>query len=201
MSWPKRIQVDYKSHTKQQYFHVDNLKSKFNDFARANLYKVSFELNQQIKSKYNFMSGENQEKTEMLAKSIDIPAFDIGRHELKRMGQRIFLPASQQYGDMQAIFVCDDDYTQRKFLQSWLKHLTYDTDNNMYASVRTIADCSMCIYQFDNKYNMIFGARFGGVWPSSIGNVQLSYDSDSQISEFPVTFSYSTYEILTTETD
>jgi hypothetical protein len=97
--------------------------------------------------------------------------------------------------------MCDDEYTQRKFLHSWLKHIVYDTDSNFYHKVTTTQLCKLIIRQLDNNFNTIFAAEFTGVWPHAIGEIQLSQDSDGQIVEFPATFCYSTYQILSDGTD
>ena len=60
-------------------------------------------------------------------------------------------------------------------------------------------ECSIIcktILQLDNKFNIIFGIEFGFCWPTSLGELQLSQESDAQISEFPVTFKFSTYKVM-----
>lgn len=189
----------YNETVDQKMFHVDYLRETFRDFARPNLYKIEFYLPKD--DEYNFISEYNQELTEMAAKTVNIPGYDIGRQEIKRMGQRIFIPTGQNYGELQMTLFCDDNYTQRKFLHSWLKRLIYDTDNNVYHKMKLASNASLIIRQFDNKFNTIFAAEFGFVWPSSVGEIQLSQDSDSQIVEFPASFSYSTYKILSMDKD
>ena len=174
-----------------KFYHVDFLKAYFKDFARPNLYTVDFNL-----PPLSGTSGDSITKVEMSAKNVNIPAFDIGRQEVKRMGQRFFLPTSQAYGDIQMTLFCDNEYTQRYFLHNWLKELVYDSDTNIYKKMIVASRASMVIRQFDNKFNTIFAAEFRFIWPTSISEIQLSQESDSSIVEFPVTLSYSTYNII-----
>ena len=170
-------------------FHVDYLKATFNDFARTNLYKVEF-----IFDKATVVPEFL--KLELLAKSVNMPDFNIGTKEIKRMGQRLYLPATQNYGDIQMVFVCDDNYTQKKMLHNWLFQLVYNTDENTFPTSSNFGKFVTRILQLDNKFNIIFGIEFVFCWPTSLGELQLSQESDAQISEFPVTFKFSTYKVM-----
>ena len=182
-------------------FHVDFLKNTFRDFARPNLYKVIFSFGSVIPNDGSFLSPENNKSVEFLAKAVNLPTFEVSKQEIKRMGQRIVLPASQVYQDLQMTMMCDDEYTSRKFLHAWQKRFVYDTEHNIYKKVTTMAKAQVVVLQLDNKYNVVFGAKFNYVWPNSIGEIQYAHDSDAQIVEFPVTFCYSTYTILSPEKD
>ena len=138
----------------EKIYHVDFLKSYFKDFARPNLYTVEFSL-PTLDTSVNTII-----KVEMSAKTVNIPAFDIGKQEVKRMGQRFYLPTSQNYGDVQMTLFCDSEYTQRKFLHDWLKQLVYDTEMNTYKKMSIASKSIMVIRQFDNKFNTIFATEF-----------------------------------------
>lgn len=185
----------------ERQFHVDYLLNTFSDFARPNMYKIEFEYNLGFSRDFDFLSEENKKRTEMTAKAVSIPAFDIGKQEIKRCGERLFIPTTQNFGDLQMTMMCDDNYTQRKFLHAWMKRIVYDTDYNIYQKVKMSQTSTIIIKQFDNKFNVVFAAVFRGAWPHSIGEIQLSFDSDSQIVEFPVNFCFSTYSILSNTQD
>lgn len=175
-------------------FHVDYLKNTFADFARPNLYKI--ELNVQHINSSEFFNDAAKIKTEQCIKSVNIPNFEFTKKEIKRMGYKISIPAIQNFPDIQCTFISDDTYTSRKFLHNWWNFSIYDLKNNSYSSNIQILNSNIIIHQLDNNYNKIFSVKLHNAWPNSVGEVQLSYDSDSQIVEFPVTFTYSTYEIL-----
>ena len=187
MSIPSVEKTKYTNQS--EIFHVDYLKSTFRDFARTNLYKVEFSLN-------NVSNTPEFLKTELLAKSVNMPDFNIGVKHIARMGQHLYLPATQNYGDIQMVFICDDNYTQKKMLHNWLFKLVYNTDENTFPTSSNFGKFTTRILQLDNKYNIIFGIEFGFCWPTSLGELQLSQESDAQISEFPVTFKFSTYTVM-----
>lgn len=191
----------YSSTADQKKFHVDYLKESFRDFARPNLYKVEFHFGNTPRNDGSFLSLDSTEKTEFLVKQVNIPSFEISKQEIKRMGQRIVLPASQTYPDLQMTFMCDDDYTPRKFLHAWTKRLVYDTDYNYYKKVKTMSKADIVIKQLDNQFNCVFACLFSKCWCNNIGEIQLSHDSDSQVVEFPAVFCYSTYTILSNNMD
>jgi len=200
--WPFNVEREqYQTYKTNRAFHVDYLTSHFRDFARSNSFKVEFLLNREIASKSQFLSNDNNVKTEFMAKTFNIPAYDMGKHELKRMGQRIVLPATMNTGECQATFYCDDNYTQRKYLLSWFRSHVYDNDRNIYKKVDYLKSSKIFVYQLDNQFNVVMGIRLNHAWPTSIGEIQFSHDSENQITEFPVTFAYSTYDIISPDSD
>lgn len=204
-SWPTTLSSDDISGynvaaNEQKVFHVDYLKKTFRDFARPNLYKVEFNLGT-FAPDDSFLAQSERNKIEFLVKSANIPAFDLGKLEIKRMGERIFVPTNQVYGELQLTFMCDQDYLPRKFLHAWTKRLVYDTQYNVYKKFSTMSQASATISQLDNNYNTTFSIDFKRIWCSSIGEIQLSQDSDSQVVEFPATFVYQSYDIITPDTD
>jgi hypothetical protein len=176
-------------------FHVDFLKSTFKDFARNNLYRVVFNLSTEAQN-YLFTEDVPKFKTELLSKAINFPNFELSKLEIRRMGQRLYLPASQSFGELQFTILCDDEYTQRKFLHSWLNSMTYSSEDNTYKKNMFLTENSMDVYQLDNKMKPIFGARFTHCFPSTIGEIQMGFDSTDTLVEFPVSFSYSQYHII-----
>ena len=202
--WPENINRESfkdESYTKANVFHVDFLTSLYNDFSRSNLFKIEFDLVNEYQNNFEFISKGNQIKTEMMAKSFNMPSYDMGRQEIKRMGHRLLLPSTMNTGECQATFLCDDQYTQRKFLHSWFHKHVYDYDRSVYRKVAALKHCNIVVHQLDNKFNVVFSTKLKHAWPTSIGEIQLSHDSENQISEFPVTFAYSTYEILSPNAD
>jgi hypothetical protein len=191
----------YQDEVESKEFHVDYLKNTFRDFARPNLYKVEFSFGDVIPSDGSFLSPAKQNSIGFLAKATNLPNLEISKQEIKRMGQRIVLPASQVFQDLQMTMLCDDNYTARKFMHAWQKRMVYDVSANIYKKVTTMAKATVTVLQLDNQFKVVFGARFGYVWPNSIGEVQFAHDSDAQVVEFPTTFCYSTYTILSPEKD
>lgn len=191
----------FDSSKENKQFHVDFFKEHIRDFSRPNMFRVQFDFDSFSRSDESFLSKEACMITESLVKSVSIPSFEISKLEIKRMGQRIFLPALRTHQDIQITFMCDDDYTPRKFLHSWLKRFVYDTDYNYFKKIKTMSACNMTVYQLDNNFKAFFAVRFEKVFPSVIGEIQLSHDSDSQVVEFPATFCYSTYTILSDTQD
>jgi hypothetical protein len=202
--WPQAVDPEQfrdESAVTKNIFHVDYLKTHFRDFARSNLFKVEFNLPPALQDSYNFICKEATNRVEMTAKSINIPAWDVSKQEIKRMGQRLILPATMNTGECQGTFFSDDNYSQRKFLHSWFNHIIYDYDTNSYRRMTNLIPCTMRVYQLDNKFNVVFGIQLNHCFPTSIGEIQFSHDSENQVTEFPVTFAYSTYEILTPDKD
>lgn len=189
---------EFSTEDRRVRFHVDYLLNQVTDFARSNMYVIKFRTNSDISG--GFLIDHN-EIISMTAKAVSIPAFNIGKLEIKRMGERLFIPTKQDLGEIQMTILCDDNMSQRKFLQSWMKHLVYDTDYNYYKKLDTVYSNTIEILQLDGNYNVVWGYEYNKVWPTSIGEIQYSHDSDTQITEFPATFCFSQCKVISNETD
>ena len=201
LSWPGDIKHWYGTMETDinQMFHVDYLTAMFKDFSRPNMYRMEIELGSG--RFYEFTKDKNVSKVEMLAKSANMPNYEISKLEIRRMGVKIPLPASQSYGELQTVFISDDAQTQRKFLHAWMKHFVYDSDNNTYRKNANLLQNNIYLYQLDNNFEAVFGIKLEMCWPSLIGEIQYSHDSENQIVEFPVTFSYTSYEVVSITQD
>lgn len=177
----------------QNIFHVNFLKDTFSDFARPNLYKIVFNISESSMGTKNFQISDKV-ITEQSAKSITIPNFEITKKVIKRMGYTFNVPSVRNFPDVTCSFTCDSDYTSRKFFHKWMELTSYNTNSNTYSN--NMLESSIDIFQLDNKFDVVFGVKLHNAWPSSIGEVQLSFESDSQIVEYPVNFTYSTYDIF-----
>ena len=201
LKWPEKIKHDYGivETDVTRMFHVDYLTSMFRDFSRPNMYRM--EINLADGGYYEFTNKSHVSKIEMLAKSANIPNYEISKLEIRRMGARIQLPSSQNYGELQVVFLSDDVQTQRKFLHAWMKHFVYDSDENTYARNHKLLGSDIYLYQLNNRFEPVFGIHLDLCWPTLIGEIQYSQDSENQIVEFPVTFAYSTYKIVSNVQD
>jgi hypothetical protein len=165
-------------------FHVDTLKDSFSDFARANLYSIEFQTN----------VGDGK-LVSMLCKNVTIPAYNVGKFEMMRMGERLHIPSKRELGEVQVTILCDNNFSQRKFLTDWIDTNVYSVIPNNIKSLSEVYNSSITITQLNNVFNPIVEYKYIKAFPTSIGEIQFGFESDAQITEFPAIFCFSEVEI------
>lgn len=165
-------------------FHVDDLKNSFSDFARANLYQIEF-----------FTNVGDSKLLSMLCKNVTVPAYNVGKFELMRMGERLYIPSKRELGEVQVTILCDNDFSQRKFLTDWIDKNVYSVIPNNIKSLSEVYNSYLTVTQLDNVFSPIVEYKYTKAYPTSIGEIQFGYESDAQITEFPAVFCFSEVEI------
>lgn len=130
--------------------------------------------------------------------TLSLPGVDISPEERQWMGSKLKHPGGLvDFGDWTVDFMVDE------YLQNWLSFFRWITwiNNNRdsatidFESLKT--DASLLIK--DNWNTTIHEFRFIGLWPSSLGSIELSARNATEYLESSVTFSYDSYELLVTD--
>jgi len=116
---------------------------------------------------------------------------------------------SRSYGETTLTFYVDSDYLMVKFLESWMEFIASGSHNpigtvagpvsqsraNYFIRMQYPEDYKTNytkIVKFDRNYESEIEYTFFGLWPSSIGSIDVSYN-ESQILTVSATFSYDRY--------
>jgi len=114
------------------------------------------------------------------------PVFYRGR-EIKYAGDRVFAP-------IQLLILNDSDFTIRSALESWMNGM-----DNLLTKVGKLRPseymCNMQITQLDRNGNELKVYNLQDVFPTDVGDVQLDFSLNDQISSFGATFQYQTFTV------
>lgn len=153
--------------------------------ARPNKYQVSLVA----------PSGLGFDPKEILAfcKGASIPERTMGIAEVFIQGRKIPIPGDAQYSNSWALtFYNDQNHKLRKTLEQWIEMLdSYRNHTRTFSGTSYWAD-KFIISQLDAKDQTQANATWGldHCYPSEISSVDFGADSNDQVSEFTVTFTY-----------
>ena len=166
-----------------------NISQFVNAFAgggvRTNLFKVTglipvdgFNGNQQLS---------------FLIKAAQVPASSLGTIEVPYRGRRIKLPGDRTFADWSITVISDSNYTLRSAFEAWSAkfnaHVDNITANDFIKWMPTWA-----VTQLYRDGSPMRTYSFIGCFPSEVGSIDLSYENNDSIAEFPVTLNYSWWE-------
>ena len=168
--------------------------------ARPNLFEVELT---------TFPSGISwdADKFKYLCKAAALPASNISPIDVPFRG-RIFKVAGDRTIDTWTVTIInDEDFKLRRAFEAWTE-LIAKLDNNLGATQPAAYMSNATVYQLGrgatvnsttnagSDSSILAAYKFVDIFPTSVSNIDLSYDSGDTIEEFTVEFQVQSYEII-----
>jgi len=166
---------------------VNNISGFVNAFSgggvRTNLFMVTG----------NIPDYNNNIAISFLVKAAQIPASSLGTIEVPYRGRRIKLPGDRTFQDWSITVMSDANLSLRSAFESWSnyfnQHIANVTEKTFMQKMPTWS-----VTQLYRDGEAVRTYNFIGCFPSEVGAIDLSYENNDQIAEFPVTLNYSWWE-------
>lgn len=125
-----------------------------------------------------------------LIKATAIPSMTLGKIEVPFMGRKINIAGDRTFDDWSTTIINDEDYLVRARIEAW---------NNAINGVRSNAPSfgsplsyrtNARVIQFNQRGLPIRTYKFENIWPQTVAQIDLSWESNDTIEEFEVTWAY-----------
>ena len=179
-------------------FSIDDFRTKGLKYggARPNLFEIELT--------FPFPSFS---ETKFQAKSTFLPATITTSINVNYLGRNFKEPGERTYPQWTVTFVNDEDFKLRNELEKWLDYTTGSNKVGMTSitSFESVAP-SGPIYstksyvgnakaiQYSKNGNAIKAYNFVDIYPVTLTDIALSWDSTNQVEEYSCTFDYQYYE-------
>ena len=153
----------------------------------------------------------DSDKFKYLCKAANLPASTIASIDVPFRG-RTFKVAGDRTIDVWTVTVInDEDFKLRRAFEAWSEHIA-KLSNNLGATNPSSYMSNATVYQLGRGSNInstsnagadssiLAAYNFIDIFPTSVSNIDLSYDSGDTIEEFTVEFQVQTYEIISGST-
>ena len=130
-----------------------------------------------------------------------LPPLTVTPIEKMYYGRTVKIPGDIVFGDLTTTIYQTEDGTERFNLESWMDKINGHVDNvssledettnfmGKYSGVGTLFQ-----YAKDGE-TTLSEVEFVDMWPQSITEIALSYDTASDLEQFDVTWAYNHYEV------
>ncbi len=130
-----------------------------------------------------------------------LPPLTVTPIEKMYYGRTVKIPGDIVFGDLTTTIYQTEDGTERFNLESWMDQINGHVDNvssledettnfmGKYSGVGTLFQ-----YAKDGE-TTLSEVKFVDMWPQSVTEIPLSYDTASDLEQFDVTWSYNHYEV------
>ncbi len=126
-----------------------------------------------------------------------LPPLTVTPIERQYFGRTVKIPGDMVFGDLSTTIIMTEGGDERSELEVWMNEINGTVTNAMNASHVTsngfAATVKLHQYGKDGDDSPIHTVTFVDCWPSTIGEIALSYDTASDIEQFDVTWTYNYY--------
>ena len=159
--------------------------------ARANQFKVTMPF-----PGYAAVGGETSDLA-FLCTSTSIPGQSIANISVPFRGRVLQIAGDRTFNPFSITVLNDTDFKIYRAMERWMNGINNMTDNE---GLTNPADYQVDAFvdQLDRNGAAIKNYTLRGAFPNTIAPIELTYDEQSAIEEFSVTFSYQYFESNTT---
>ena len=134
--------------------------------------------------------GEN---IEFMCKTAAIPGSTLPVVEVPFRGHRLKIAGDRTFEDWTVTIINDINFTARSAVESWMLSIQ-DLDSGIGATNLDYLVSRATISQLNRDDSVIASYELYNMYPQTLNNIELSYDTADEIQTFDVTFSYSHWE-------
>ena len=156
--------------------------------ARANQFRVT------INPPTGITIGLLSRRTSFMVKTSSLPAMTLGEIAIPFRGRQIFIAGDRTFADTwSTTFINDTDFMIRNAMERWSNGIN-DLANNTGVVDPADYQTDLTVEQLDRDDRVLKSYIFRSAWPTTVGSIELSYDTIDAIEEFEVTWRYQHFE-------
>ena len=132
-----------------------------------------------------------------LCKATNLPGMTLGEVPVPFRGRQLFIAGDRTFEPWTTTIFNDTDFLIRNAMERWSNEINALSDNS---GLENPGDYQVDAFveQLDRAGEVIKGYTFRGMWPLTIGAIELAYDGNDAVEEFEVTYRYQFFESNTT---
>ena len=135
----------------------------------------------------------NNRAISFLCKAAQIPASSLGTIEVPYRGRRIKLPGDRTFQDWTITVISDANMSLRSAFEYWSAIFNSNVSNVSSPNFMQFMP-TWSVTQLLRDGEALRTYNFIGCFPSEVGAIDLSYENNDAVAEFPVTINYSWWE-------
>lgn len=164
---------------------ISALKDKLKQGQRPNKYKIDVQQPEGV---------QDLKDMNILCSQASFPGVTVQTIEVYQQGRKLVLPGHTEYDNTWEVTCYQTEgHDLRKELIKWKDHIDNFKQNKHQSNPLDSTSGGTSVTQLDAQGNNAMAYEFQGLFPSDIGQVDLSDESQNQIQTFSVTFTYTSW--------
>ena len=163
---------------------IENFKSALaNGGVRPTMFSVEITFPQIVVNN----QSELNEKALFLVKAATLPGSQIGIIDVPFRGRKLKVSGDRNFADWQTTIINDTDFKLRKAMEKWsetIQNMNFAIGENELENYFGTAE----VRQLDRQGKQLRVYEFNGIWPNTIAEIPLSFETQDTIEEYDVAF-------------
>ena len=159
--------------------------------ARANQFQVTMPF-----PGFASVGGETRVMS-YLCQATNLPGMTLGEVDVKFRGLYLYIAGDRTFEAWTTTIMNDTDFMLRNAFERWMNSINAMSDNS---GLENPSDYMVDAFvdQLDRAGQVIKSYTFRGLWPLTIANIDVAYETNDAIETFDVTYRYQFFETNTT---
>ena len=125
-----------------------------------------------------------------------LPPLTVTPIERQYFGRTVKIPGDMVFGDLSTTVIQTEAGTERAGIEGWMQKINSHVENERaYAGQMGSDWAEGQLVQYGKDAIPILTIKFIGLWPTTLAEIPLSYDTMSDIEQFDVTWAYQYYTV------
>ena len=178
---------------------IENFKSALaNGGVRPTMFEVNISFPQIVIDAIGGGGAELSRKSTFLVKASTMPGSQIGVIDVPFRGRRLKVAGDRTFADWSTTVLNDSDFKLRQAFEKWgeiIQNHNYALGLNQMDSTTTRGSGvgkgyfgQAQVRQLNRQGEQLRMYEFNGIWPYTMGEIQLAFDSNDTLEEYDVTF-------------
>ena len=159
--------------------------------ARANQFQVTLPF-----PGFAAIGGETRVMS-FLCTTTNLPGMTLAEIPVPFRGRNLYIAGDRTIDTWTTTILNDTDFLIRNAFERWMNEINAMSDNS---GLENPSDYMVDAFvdQLDRAGQVIKSYTIRGMWPLTLGNIDLGYDTNDAVEEFEVTYRYQFFETNTT---
>lgn len=172
---------------------IDVFKSKLlKGGARPNLFRAVVN--------YPAFANGDSELTSFMCKGAQIPPSNIDNIDVPFLGRQVGFAGDRTFEPMNLTIFNDVDFPIRNAFELWMQEVNAHAGNTGVSDPRQY-QVDVSIEQLDKSGDVTKRYKLVNAYPTNLGAIELSFDANNAIEEFPVTLKFDYWTSPTSATE
>ena len=127
-----------------------------------------------------------------------LPPLTVTPIERQYFGRTVKIPGDMVFGDLATTIIQTETGAERNGIEQWMYKINSHVGNlrdSSFGPQMGTEWSTGTLTQYDKAGAVILEVSFTGLWPTTVAEIPLSYDTMSDIEQFDVTWAYQHYNI------
>lgn len=130
-----------------------------------------------------------------LIKAANLPAANVGNIDVPFRGRKLKVSGDRSFDDWSITVTNDVTFRIRKAFEEWSERIQ---NMNFAIGSNTLTDYfgSAIVRQLDRDGQQLRAYRFEGIWPTTVGDIPLDFDTNDTVEDYEVTLCVQYYSAI-----